>query len=316
MDKYDKFRIICKNKLKAALTDVSGRNIVIWGASKGGEIVKEELKTYGKEIDRFIDKEYLNKPTFLGKKVEAVNTINPEKDYVIVAIMKFIYEIEELLFSKNYKHTDYRYIYDNECYNKEDVVYRGVKIGRYTYGYKELLEYFPLAESIGRYCSINGTAKIWNNHPMDCVTTHPMLDYRMFYSYEKQEQRNAFCMQYGKHHDNAPFESSPIRDNKPIKIGNDVWIGANVIILPGVVIGDGAVLAAGAIITKEVEPYSIVGGVPAKLIKKRFSDEMIEKLLEIKWWNWTSEGIEENIELFYQPEEFIKSWYAREKADC
>lgn len=144
---------------------------------------------------------------------------------------------------------------------------------------------------------------------MDCVTTHPMLDYRMFYSYEKQKQRNEYCKKYGKYHDNAPFVNSPIRDNKPIKIGNDVWIGANVIILPGVVIGDGAVLAAGAVVTKDVEPYSVVGGVPAKLIKKRFSDEMIEKFLKIKWWDWTIEEIEENIELFYQPEKFIEKLF-------
>lgn len=125
MEKYDKFRLMCKTKLKAALKDICGRNIVIWGAYIGGEIAKEELEILGQEVDRFIDKEYCNKLTFLDKKVEAVNTINPEKDFVIVAIMSFAYEVEELLFSKNYRHTDYRYICDNECYNKEDIVYGG-----------------------------------------------------------------------------------------------------------------------------------------------------------------------------------------------
>ena len=84
------------------------------------------------------------------------------------------------------------------------------------------------------------------------------------------------------------------------------------VILPGVTIGDGAVLAAGAIVNKNVEPYEIVGGVPAKPIKKRFTDDVIEKLLEIKWWDWSIDEIEENIELFYQPEKMV-SFFGKNK---
>ena len=84
-----------------------------------------------------------------------------------------------------------------------------------------------------------------------------------------------------------------------------MWIGANVIILPGVKIGNGAIIAAGAVVTKDVEPYAIVGGVPAKLIKYRFKKEEINQLEEIKWWNWSIEEIERNIELFYRPEKFL-----------
>ena len=79
-------------------------------------------------------------------------------------------------------------------------------------------------------------------------------------------------------------------------------------ILPGVAIGDGAILAAGAVVTKDVKPYTVVGGVPAKTIKKRFDDEMIETFLKIKWWEWTVDKIEENIELFYQPEVFCEKF--------
>jgi carbonic anhydrase/acetyltransferase-like protein (isoleucine patch superfamily) len=68
-------------------------------------------------------------------------------------------------------------------------------------------------------------------------------------------------------------------------IGNDVWIGARAMVLDGVTIGDGCVIAAGSVVTKNIEPYSIVGGIPAKLIRKRFSDEVIELLLTWKWWN-------------------------------
>ncbi|MPQ32225.1 CatB-related O-acetyltransferase [Clostridium estertheticum] len=85
-------------------------------------------------------------------------------------------------------------------------------------------------------------------------------------------------------------------DNKgDIEIGNDVWIGYDAIIMSGVKIGDGAIIGTRAVVTKDVPPYTIVGGVPAKVIKKRHDDKTISKLLEIKWWNWTYEKIQANI---------------------
>ncbi|MBU3073909.1 CatB-related O-acetyltransferase [Clostridium estertheticum] len=85
-------------------------------------------------------------------------------------------------------------------------------------------------------------------------------------------------------------------DNKgDIEIGNDVWIGYDAIIMSGVKIGDGAIIATRALVTKDVPPYTIVGGVPAKVIKKRYDDETISKLLKIKWWNWTYEKIQANV---------------------
>ncbi len=86
-------------------------------------------------------------------------------------------------------------------------------------------------------------------------------------------------------------------------IGNDVWIGMNAIIMRGVQIGDGAVIAAGSVVTKDVSPYSIVGGNPAKHIKFRFSEDTIERLLEMKWWNWSEDKIRRNIKMFYDLKE-------------
>lgn len=91
-----------------------------------------------------------------------------------------------------------------------------------------------------------------------------------------------------------------------IKIGNDCWIGDDVMIRGRCTIGDGAVIAPKAMVTKDVEPYSIVGGVPAKLIRYRFSKEIIDQLLEIKWWDWSDEKIEQNKELFFDAEKFVK----------
>jgi chloramphenicol O-acetyltransferase type B len=90
-------------------------------------------------------------------------------------------------------------------------------------------------------------------------------------------------------------------------IGNDVWVGASAIILSGVKIGDGAVIAAGAVVTKDVPPYAIVGGVPANIIKYRFSPEIIEKLLEIKWWDWDTEFLKAHIDdLYLNVDEFLR----------
>ena len=85
-------------------------------------------------------------------------------------------------------------------------------------------------------------------------------------------------------------------DNKgDIIVGNDVWIGYEAVILAGVTIGDGAIIGTRAVVTKDVLPYTIVGGVPAKPIRKRFDDETIAELLKLKWWDWTEEKISLNI---------------------
>lgn len=81
-----------------------------------------------------------------------------------------------------------------------------------------------------------------------------------------------------------------------IIIGNDVWIGYEAVILAGVTIGDGAIIGTRAVVTKDVPPYSIVGGVPAKSIRKRFDDETIVELLRLKWWDWSEEKIAQNIQ--------------------
>lgn len=86
---------------------------------------------------------------------------------------------------------------------------------------------------------------------------------------------------------------------KTTHIGNDVWIGAKSIVMDGVTIGDGAIVAAGSVVTKNVPPFAVVGGVPAKIIKYRFSQEVIDRLLEIQWWNMPDEKITEVVGLFH-----------------
>lgn len=89
--------------------------------------------------------------------------------------------------------------------------------------------------------------------------------------------------------------------NGPISVGNDVWVGARAIILSGVSIGDGAVVGAGSIVTDDVEPYSVVAGVPADRVKWRFSEEIREKLLKLEWWNLPEDVLQQNSQFFNQP---------------
>lgn len=309
------FKEICTAKLNRMLANVNGRRIYIWGAGKGGGILEKVLRENHISIAGFIDVRAGKMGSYLGYPVRMPTEMNPKTEYILIAVMTCNYEILEQLEQLGYTVKDCFYVSENSLCNTEDIVYRGCRIGRYTYGYETLLEYFPIAESIGRYCSINGTAKIWNNHSLDCVTTSPILDHVGFYAWEQNDRIRGLVRQYGMHKENAAFEKSSIRDNKPVIIGNDVWIGAYVSILPGVHIGDGAIIAAGAVVTKDVEPYAIVGGVPAKTIRYRFSGKVIDKFLDIKWWNWTHEEIEENLELFYEPESFLAVHETRKTVD-
>ncbi len=99
--------------------------------------------------------------------------------------------------------------------------------------------------------------------------------------------------------------------NASINIGSDVWLGTKATILSGVTIGHGAVVAAGSVVTKDVPPYAIVGGIPAKVIKYRFEDQLIKKLLDIKWWEWSDEKIMLNKE-FFQSEQLSENFHIKE----
>jgi acetyltransferase-like isoleucine patch superfamily enzyme len=92
-----------------------------------------------------------------------------------------------------------------------------------------------------------------------------------------------------------------------VVVGNDVWIGTDAILMAGITVGDGAVIAAGAVVTKDVAPYSIVGGVPAKEIKKRFDNEKIESLLSLKWWDKDEKWLRENGSRFMDVDAFFQN---------
>jgi Acetyltransferase (isoleucine patch superfamily) len=149
---------------------------------------------------------------------------------------------------------------------------------------KCVLYHYPYVNNdrlkIGRFSSIAcGTRFLFNgsNHTLGSLSTYP------------------FAIMQEEWALDGPVTDA--WDNKgDIIIGNDVWIGFEAVIMAGVTIGDGAIVASRAIVTKDVEPYSIVGGSPAKLIRKRFSEEKIKYLQELKWWDWEENKIKQNID--------------------
>lgn len=179
-------------------------------------------------------------------------------------------------------------------YLKNAITDPSIQVGDYTmyndfvndptdFEKNNVLYHYPINHDrliIGRFCSIGCGAKfLFNsaNHTVSSLSTYP---FPLFFEEWELEKKNV----------------TDSWDNKgDIIIGNDVWIGYEAVIMAGVTIGDGAIIGACAVVTKDVSPYTIVGGIPAKSIRKRYSEETIDLLTELKWWDWPEERIAKNI---------------------
>jgi virginiamycin A acetyltransferase len=159
--------------------------------------------------------------------------------------------------------------------------YHGIEVGLYTHGCFEPHQ-IGSRTTIGRYCSIARTAKVINaNHPMEHKSTHAFF-FNSAFGHCKEDMVTLYSH----------------------KIGNDVWMGEYSVILPGVTeIGDGAVVGAGAIVNKNVPPYAVVLGNPARIVKYRFSKEVIDELLVSRWWEKDIDEIKPYIDEYQQPYE-------------
>jgi len=180
--------------------------------------------------------------------------------------------------------------YNRLCFLKNVIKNQNIEVGDYTYyddfenvenfekNVKYLFDFVGDKLIIGKFCMIaSDVTFIMNgaNHLSDAISTFPFAIFGHDWS------------------DAMEGKSYPSKGNTVI--GNDVWIGYGVTIMPGVNIGDGAIIATKSVVTKDIAPYSIVGGNPAQEIRKRFSGEEIEKLLDLQWWDWPIEMITENV---------------------
>lgn len=184
---------------------------------------------------------------------------------------------------------------DNQTiYLKNVITDPNIKIGDYTmyndfvrdprdFQKNNVLYHYPVNHDklvIGKFCSIACGAKFIftsANHTLKSLSTYPFP---------------IFFEEWGL--DSANITEA--WDKKgDIVIGNDVWIGYEAVILSGVTVGDGAIIGARAVVTKDVPPYAIVGGIPARYIRRRFDEKTVTKLMELKWWEWSDEKIKENL---------------------
>ena len=190
--------------------------------------------------------------------------------------------------------------YGTSCFVKHVVQAPNISIGDYTYyddrdnptGFEQNNILFNYPECgdrliIGKFCQIASGAKFIMgpaNHRISSVTTYP------------------FSVFGGRWSEQTPPHLSQLPFKGDIVVGNDVWIGRESVIMPGVKIGDGSIIGAYAVVTRDVPPYCVVGGNPARFIKKRFHDELIQILLELKWWDFPEEKLVEFLPLLCDPD--------------
>lgn len=174
----------------------------------------------------------------------------------------------------------------------ERVVLREVTVGDYSYFERNGEGIYA---SIGKFCSIAANVRINAlEHPVERVTTHKM-------TYRPNEYFKFFGIDQ---------EFRERRRSRHVTIGNDVWIGHGAVVMPGVTVGNGAVIGANAVVTRNVEPYQIVAGVPARHIRSRFAPDVAERLQQLAWWDWSAESLAEAIPDMQSmsAEDFIAKW--------
>jgi len=177
---------------------------------------------------------------------------------------------------------------DKTAYINRFVKAKNASIGAHTYvGANTDIE----CAEIGKFCSIADHCRIgMAGHTLSCLSTSPIFTRVVNGCHEQWVENDVF----------------PDEQDVPANIGNDVWIGSHALIRGGVTIGDGAIIGAGAVVVKDVPPYAVVGGVPAKVIKYRFSQEVIDRLEEMKWWDMPDKVLKKNIGMFQKDKINIK----------
>lgn len=179
--------------------------------------------------------------------------------------------------------------------NSSDFVsnYYGFVVGKHSYGFGQFFYKGINIEKIGAFCSIADNIQVaLANHPTQYISTHPFFYLSTFGEFIKKDNKDIIGRS----------------KSEKISIGNDVWIGTNVTLLPAISIGNGVIIGAGSVVTKDVPDYAVVAGVPAKILRFRFSDSEIEILNRIKWWEWSDSEIKKNVDFFQYNNMFLEKF--------
>ena len=293
---------------------VQNKRVLVFGTGKGGRVVNRISDFLGFQIDYYLDNNLsVQDQLFCGRyAVKAPSNLKLEdKSSIVIFVASETYYSEIAIQLKQMDFIEGEHFFSLFMQSKNI----NISIGKYTYGYSSRFDPSSIVTRIGAFCSINETAQVLVNHPVDLLTTHPFAYTSKQEIEEIMENNydiNVFANDLPRLSLNGSIVKRVPKINGAVTIGNDVWIGANVVILPSINIGNGAILAAGAIVTRDVPDYAIVGGVPAKVLRFRFSQDEINSLNEIQWWNWSDEKILENRRYFIDSEN-IKAFFELHK---
>jgi virginiamycin A acetyltransferase len=267
---------------------LSKKKIILIGAENIVDIAVTLLESLNFKIEYYVD--ILEEKTRLNYvKKEVIETLLCEDKDKIALLVTSVYSYQKI----SRKLVQLGFLEGIHFWNELSLLTTNFNftVGRHSYGYENFFKHGNRISSIGAFCSIAYNVYAADgNHPTDFISTHPFF-YDKDWGFIDEDRTELLN-----------------KKNDRIVIGNDVWIGCNVTILPSVKIGNGIIVGAGSLINKDIPDYAVVAGVPAKIIRYRFEPEIITKLNEIKWWDWSDEKIKENIDYFKDNIGFIKSF--------
>jgi hypothetical protein len=262
------------------------KKFIIYPYGPVGYIVKKVLEEkFGLQALCVIDNYKYGKHSFI-KKVDYLSEVDCKEVTILLSThnLSVFKQLKETLEP-----------YENEA-NIVDVF--PPSIGKHSWGTLCDVNGY-LIERIGGFCSFAEGCCVVSNHSKQGISTSALfngIDLENLPIFEKIS-------------DNLPLDK--LMDNERCVIGNDVWLGRNVVVCNGAKIGNGVIAASGAVITKDVPDYAVVGGVPAKIIKYRYTEEQIKMLNEIEWWNWSDKKISETFMDFYDIHVFLEKHYKK-----
>lgn len=270
---------------KKILERAAGRDIIIYGCGEAGELMYKTLRSVLIDVSFFVDRKYNLFGTCFNLPVKPNTFLDREKHFVILNPSSNRNTIDSIMADLRLQcgfDTNDWFHWDTEV--THDILLNGVTIGRCTPIVDALLlpSSANFIESVGRYTSINASFKVSFNHFIGLSTSFRVPNQDI--QYQKLTKVNR------------------------IKIGHDVYIGANTFINASTVksIGNGAIIGTGAVVLEDVPPYAVVAGVPAKVKKYRFTQEQIEILERVQWWNWDDETMQVHADCFSNPDLFFQ----------